>query len=89
MIYLGIVHKDPDSCYGITFPDVPGCFSAGDTLEELIAMSHEALELHLEDQAPPRARTFDELQVDPDFQEAFVDAVILLPIEFKRQAVAA
>ncbi|MBN0609850.1 type II toxin-antitoxin system HicB family antitoxin, partial [Pseudomonas aeruginosa] len=24
-----VLHKDPDSDYGVTVPDVPGCFSAG------------------------------------------------------------
>ena len=34
--------------YGILFPDFMGCVSAGDTLEKVIAMGHEALELHIE-----------------------------------------
>jgi hypothetical protein len=28
MLYPVYVHKDPDSAYGVTFPDFPGCFSA-------------------------------------------------------------
>lgn len=45
--YIGIVHKDPDSDFGISFPDFPGCVSAGATLDEAIAMGREALEGHI------------------------------------------
>jgi predicted RNase H-like HicB family nuclease len=31
------IHKDPDSDYGVTVPDLPGCFSAGSTIDEAIA----------------------------------------------------
>lgn len=34
--------------YGILFPDFMGCISAGDTLEKVTAMGHEALEFHIE-----------------------------------------
>ena len=37
MRYVAFVHKDPDSAYGISFPDFPGCISAGDTMDEVIA----------------------------------------------------
>ena len=32
--YIALVHKDKDTSYGVSFPDVPGCISAGDTFEE-------------------------------------------------------
>lgn len=34
--------------YGVVVPDLPGCYSAGDTLEEAIANAREAILLHLE-----------------------------------------
>lgn len=46
--YIAIVHKDPDSDFGVSFPDFPGCFSAGSTLEEAKEMAAEALALHIE-----------------------------------------
>ena len=46
--YVGLIHKDPDSDYGVSFPDLPGCVSAGSTLDEAIAMAKEALALHIE-----------------------------------------
>ncbi|MEL7083867.1 MAG: type II toxin-antitoxin system HicB family antitoxin [Cyanobacteria bacterium J06597_1] len=48
MRYPIVIHKDSDSAYGVTVPDVPGCFSAGDTFEEAIANVTEAIECHLE-----------------------------------------
>ncbi len=34
--------------FGVVVPDLPGCFSAGDTLEEALANAREAIILHLE-----------------------------------------
>ena len=39
---------DPDGGYVVVFPDLPGCLTQGDTLEEVIAMAKEARELWLE-----------------------------------------
>jgi len=46
--YVGIVHKEKGSDYGVCFPDFPGCVSAGSTPEELQAMAQEALGLHID-----------------------------------------
>lgn len=48
MRYPVVIHKDPDSDYGVTVPDLPGCFTAGDTIDEALAMAQEAIETHLE-----------------------------------------
>ena len=48
--FYAIVHKDEDSAFGVTFPDLPGCFSAADTMEEVIPNAVEALQLWFEDQ---------------------------------------
>ena len=46
--YVSLIHKNPDSDYGVSFPDLPGCATAGKTLDEAITMAAEALALHLE-----------------------------------------
>ena len=46
--YIGILRKDPDSDYGVDFPDFPGCTTAGATLEETRVSAAEALEFHIE-----------------------------------------
>ena len=45
--YLVVYAKTSDSFSGFA-PDVPGCISAGDTLEEMRAMLTEGLTFHLE-----------------------------------------
>jgi predicted RNase H-like HicB family nuclease len=67
--YFAIVHKDEDSAVGIVFPDLPGCFSAGDTYDEAIANAHEALRLYAEAERRsgrklPPPSTFDALYAD-------------------------
>lgn len=46
--YIGLIHKDANSDYGVSFPDFPGCVSAGATLDEARAGAEEALALHIE-----------------------------------------
>jgi predicted RNase H-like HicB family nuclease len=41
------IHKDPDSCYGVTVPDIPGVFSAGETVDEAIKNTKEAIYSHV------------------------------------------
>lgn len=48
MLYPVVIHQEGDSAYGVTVPDLPGCFSAGDTLEEAIGNVTEAIDLQLE-----------------------------------------
>jgi predicted RNase H-like HicB family nuclease len=46
--YIALLHKDRDSDYGVSFPDFPGCITAGMTLEEAQRMAAEALAFHIE-----------------------------------------
>lgn len=46
--YPIVIHKDRHSDFGVSVPDLPGCFSAGATLDDAMAMAKEAIELHLE-----------------------------------------
>jgi predicted RNase H-like HicB family nuclease len=48
MRYPVVIHKDRKSDYGVTVPDLPGCFSAGATMDQALAMAREAIELHIE-----------------------------------------
>lgn len=82
MRYIAFIHKDPDSAYGVIFPDVPGCFSAGDTLEETMRNAGEALAFHIEaleaDGDPvPAARELDEINADPNLAEDREGAMIV------------
>lgn len=84
MRYVLAIHKDPNSCYGVTVPDLPGCFSAGDTLDEAIEQAREAILLHLESSAAdgeelPAHRSVEEHRVDPDLADAAYWAVVEVP----------
>jgi len=46
--YLGIVEKEPDSAFGIWFPDMPGCFPAADDFDDLPRVAAEILRQHVE-----------------------------------------
>jgi predicted RNase H-like HicB family nuclease len=48
MRYPIVLHTDNGVSYGVTVPDVPGCFSAGDTFDEALEMAEEAIFSHLE-----------------------------------------
>ena len=73
MLYPVYVHKDPESTYGVTFPDFPGCFSAADDLEELPRLAQEAVEVHFEgeDMEIPSPTAVEELAADPAYQGGF------------------
>jgi predicted RNase H-like HicB family nuclease len=45
--YPAVADNDPDSDCGATFPDFPGCVSAGKTLDEAVLGAHEALAGHV------------------------------------------
>ncbi len=51
--YQAKIYKDDDT-YSVEFPDLPGCFSMGSTLEEAKAMAKEALSLYLEEARDPK-----------------------------------
>jgi predicted RNase H-like HicB family nuclease len=74
MKYPVVIHKDENSDYGIAFPDLPGCFSAGETIEEALANAQEAAECHIEgmllDSEPlPVATTIERHMDNPDFKD--------------------
>ena len=80
--YIALIHKQADSCYGVSFPDVPGVTTAGDTIDEAMQKAVEALEFAAEDWSDltgnrfPQPRTIDALRGSLEFQETAADAVI-------------
>ena len=74
-IYIALLRKDPDSDYGVDFPDFPGCITAGSTLEETREMAAEALEFHIEgmleeDLPIPEPSPLEVVMADPENAEA-------------------
>jgi antitoxin HicB len=81
--YIALIHKDRDSCYGLSFPDLPGVFTAGETIDEAMQKAAEVLDFAAEDwssldgQPFPAARSIDELRAEADFPDRAEGAVIV------------
>jgi predicted RNase H-like HicB family nuclease len=74
MRYPVVIHKDIDSDFGVTVPDLPGCFSAGETVDEALIEVVEAIEGHIEglllDGEPiPPPKSIEFHRNNPDFAE--------------------
>jgi predicted RNase H-like HicB family nuclease len=69
--YVAIVEDaGAENAIGVWFPDLPGCFSAGDDVDEALRNAHEALEVYAEAEARegralPKPRTISALKSDP------------------------
>jgi predicted RNase H-like HicB family nuclease len=60
------------SAFGVVFPDLPGCFSAGDTLDEAMGNAEEAASAWIDSaleagESIPSPRSLTELSNDPKY----------------------
>jgi predicted RNase H-like HicB family nuclease len=76
--YIALIHKDHDSGYGVSFPDVPGVITVADTLDEALVQASEVLAFAFEDWhgALPHPRSLETLRRDPEFLELSENAVV-------------
>ena len=79
--YIALIHKEPNSDFGVSFPDFPGCITAGSTLEEAFHMGAEALAGHIEllaegGEAIPEPSGMDAVMADPDNRDG---VAVLIP----------
>jgi len=80
--YYGVIYKEEHSDYGIAYPDLPGCVSAGSTLEELEPLAREGLALHIDgiledgEQLPER-RSFEEIYNEVKNHEGFLGVTLV------------
>ena len=73
--YIGLIHKETDSDFGVSFPDLPGLATAGTSLDDARAMAEEALALHIEGlvadgEAIPEPSSLEEVMTDPDNRDS-------------------
>jgi|SRR5213082_2954770 len=78
--YFAVVHKDEDSAFGVHFPDVPGCFSAADQIDDIVPNAIEALGLYSEDQELPPSRSVDQLRRDPEIAADLSEGAFLVAV---------
>lgn len=79
MRYVALVHKDKDSSYGVSFPDFPGCISAGETVDEAVTNAVEALAFHVQGleadgDAIPSPRSIEVIKSDKSLRAVLSDA---------------
>ena len=72
MEYVMLIEVEKVGGYSATFPDLPGCYTQGETLGELMVMAEDAIETHIgalrdsgEPVPKPRHRTATVLIQDP------------------------
>ncbi|MGL1044653.1 type II toxin-antitoxin system HicB family antitoxin [Vibrio vulnificus] len=86
MLYPIAIEVGNDShAYGVVVPDIKGCFSAGDTLDQAVINAKEAIEINLEllagnGELPPLASELSELQNNSEYK-GWTWAVIDIDIE--------
>jgi predicted RNase H-like HicB family nuclease len=73
--YIAVVHKDPKSDFGVSFPDFPGCITAGSSIDEAKDMAHDALSLHIKGMIEdgeniPTPSKLENIMDDPDYADA-------------------
>ena len=84
--YLALVTKEEDSDWNVVFPDLPGCVTAGRSLDEAVAFAEEALALHVhglrqDGEAPPTPSGIEDVMADPDSAGALFYLVPLKPLK--------
>ena len=72
--YPIVIHKDPDSDYCVTVPDLPGCITAGNTLDDAQSQAAEAIQCHIEgmllyNEPIPQPRDVAFHQHNPDYAD--------------------
>jgi len=89
--YPAVLERAADGGFGVAFPDLPGCVSAGPTVQQAAAAAAEALALHLEGMAEDREAIPEPSAPDaplPDWLEgAEIAATVLVPAEVPGRSV--
>lgn len=81
--YIGLIHKDADSDFGVSFPDFPGLITAGTNLDDARAMAEEALAFHIEGlvedgEAIPEPSSIEAIMAERENRDA---VAILVPVK--------
>ncbi len=82
MHYVAVINKDPGSAYGVQFPEVPGCYSAADSFDDIVPNAIEALSLFFEDGEPVPPRGIE--AVREQAAESIAEGAVLMMIPYVR-----
>lgn len=89
--YVALIRQEADGCYGVSFPDLPGVITGGDTIDEAMEEAAEVLQFAAEDRTNPDGSTgfkppstIEQLRSDPEFladEKGAVVAFVAFPGE--------
>lgn len=80
--FTAIVHKDEGSAYGLTFPDLPGCFASADDWNGIPAAATEALDLWFEDAPDVDPAPLDQIRQREDVRAALAEGASLMTVPY-------
>lgn len=80
--YTAIIHQDEGSAFGVTFPDLPGCFAAADDWAGIPAAATEALDLWFEDMPDIAPASLDEVRARDDVKAELAAGAVLMPVPY-------
>jgi predicted RNase H-like HicB family nuclease len=92
--YPALVDKDAESDFGVSFPDFPGCVSAGESLEEALLGAQEALAGHAalmlaDSEALPKPSSLEAVAAEREASTVAITLVaVVLPGRARRVNVA-
>lgn len=78
--FFALVHKEQDSAYGVSFPDVPGVFSAADDANDIVMNAAEALRLFAEDAELPAASSHADIVARADIKQELATGAYLISV---------
>jgi predicted RNase H-like HicB family nuclease len=82
--YIALIHKEPDTGFGASFPDFPGAITVAATLEDLRSQAEEALAFHIEGMQEdgdeiPGPSPLDLIAMSDEYKDAAAVLVIKAP----------
>lgn len=80
--FTALVHKEDESAFGVTFPDLPGCFAASDTWEGITAATAEALDLWFEDMPDVDPAPVDQVRARPEVAVALAEGAVVMLVPY-------
>ena len=91
MDIVAFIHREGEA-WGISFPDFPGCISAGNSAGEVLREGRAALEFHIEGMVEdgetlPLVRSVDQLRADAEVDFDSADIISLVGVDLPGKAV--
>ena len=82
--FIAIVHKEANTDFGVSFPDFPGCITAGESIDEAKDLAQEVLTLHIQgmledgDKLPTPSK-LENIMANDDYADAVAFLIVTVP----------